>query len=314
MPQAGTKALPLVSIVTPCLNSAGFLRDTIESVLAQDYPAIEYMVMDGGSTDGTLDILKGYEGRVHYRSGSDRGASDAINKGFQRCSGSVLAWLNADDAYLPGAVSQAVDELRRDEAAVLVYGEGWWVDESNRKLALYPTRDHDPLLLARECYLCQPAVFFRRTAAEEAGLLDEELQSAFDYDLWIRLSQLGGFRRARGEWAASRMHPGNKSLGNREEALRERMAVLKRHFNYVPFDLVHSYCAYRIDHRDQFFEPLEPTLGKYLASLPAGLRLNARHPFRFLKDWCGQMSWGGMVRTLRRMAGRGPSASSALKK
>src|SRR5215467_10641711 len=99
---------PLVSIVTPCLNAARYITCTVESVLNQDYPCIEYIVMDGGSTDGTLDLLRTWEGRLHYVSAPDGGAADAINLGFQRSHGTIFAWLNADDTYLPGAISTAV--------------------------------------------------------------------------------------------------------------------------------------------------------------------------------------------------------------
>ncbi len=314
MASPSTAQLPLVSIVTPCLNSAAFLRETIESVLAQDYPRIEYIVMDGGSTDGTIELLGGYHGRLRYFSEPDRGASDAINKGFERSGGSILAWLNADDTLLAGTVRQAVEELQKDESNVLVYGDGWWVDQAGRKLALYPTKDFDPDLLRRECFLCQPAVFFRRAAAEAAGFLDDSLHSAFDYDLWIRLSRSGAFGRLRREWATSRMHSENKSLGNREEALRERIAVLKRHFGYAPFDLVYSYCGYRMDRRDQFFDPLRPSIAKFLVSLPVGVAINARRPFAYVKDWLTPITWGGLLRSVQRMIGRGPSASSPLQK
>src|SRR5262245_40188677 len=102
---------PLVSIITPCLNAARFLEATIQSVLAQDYPRIEYLGMDGGSNDGTLDILRSYEHQLTYESSKDAGAADAINKGFRRARGEILAWLNADDTYLPGAVRKVVEVL-----------------------------------------------------------------------------------------------------------------------------------------------------------------------------------------------------------
>ena len=100
--------LPLVSIVTPTFNMARFLPETIESVLSQDYPRIEYIVMDGGSTDGTVDLLRRYEGRLRWISGRDEGQADAVNKGFRLCSGEIFTFLNADDVYYPGAVNAAV--------------------------------------------------------------------------------------------------------------------------------------------------------------------------------------------------------------
>ena len=108
---------PLVSIVTPSFNMGGFIEDTIRSVLDQDYPSVEYLVVDGGSTDGTLDILKRYEGRLKYVSEPDRGQTDAVNKGFQSSRGSIFTFLNADDTFLPGAVTAAVQASRIDKAA-----------------------------------------------------------------------------------------------------------------------------------------------------------------------------------------------------
>jgi len=114
----------LVSIVTPSFNSAQFIERTIQSVLAQDYPRIEYIVMDGGSTDGTVEILERYRARLSFVSARDNGAAEAINRGFARASGSIFAWLNADDTYLPGAVAAAVSALASCPEAAAVYGEG----------------------------------------------------------------------------------------------------------------------------------------------------------------------------------------------
>ena len=120
--------VPLVSIVTPSFNQARFIRETIESVLAQDYPRIEYIVVDGGSTDGTIDILRGYDGRLIWSAERDRGQADAINKGFRRARGEILAWLNSDDTYLPGAVSAAVSHLVQHRDCAMVYGDGFLID------------------------------------------------------------------------------------------------------------------------------------------------------------------------------------------
>ena len=119
----------LVSIVTPSYNMARYLPRTIESVLSQDYPSIEYIVVDGGSTDGTLDILSRYGPRLRYMTGKDKGPSDAAHRGFLEAKGEIFAWLNADDTYLPGAVRMGVEYLRDHPDIDVVYGEGYWVDE-----------------------------------------------------------------------------------------------------------------------------------------------------------------------------------------
>ena len=227
--------LPLVSIVTPALNSGEFLEETIQSVLSQDYPRIEYLVMDGGSTDGSLAILERYRDRLRYLSQPDQGTADAINRGFRQCRGDILAWLSADDCYLPGAVAAAAARLAAEPAAAVVYGEGYWVDESGRTLGRYPTAaPYTPAMFCRECSICQPAAFFRREAVEAVGLLDPALHSAFDYDLWIRLSRNYSFTAIPQYLALSRMHNRNKSLGQKGLMFEECIQLLRRHYDYVP--------------------------------------------------------------------------------
>jgi glycosyltransferase involved in cell wall biosynthesis len=291
---------PLVSIVTPCLNSGRFLERTLESVLSQDYPAIEYLVMDGGSTDGTLAILERYAGRLQYVSEPDRGVVDAINKGFARSRGSILAWLNADDTYLPGAIGKAVEAMASHPAAGAVYGEGYWVDVAGKVLGRYPTADCGPAALAQECCVCQPACFMRRGALQAVGMLRTELQVSFDYDLWIRLAQRFPMARVPEYLATSRMHAENKTLAQRQTMFRESMGLLARHYGYVPVRWVYGYLAYLRDGRDQFFQPLHHSVATYLRALPVGLRYNRSHPARYLREWLGALK----PRNLRRVAGQ----------
>ncbi len=288
--------LPLVSIVTPCHNSAAYLPDAIASVLSQDYPRIEYIVMDGGSTDGTIEILERFKGRLHYNSAPDLGAADAINQGFRISRGSVLAWLNADDTYLPGAVSTAVRQLSSAGEAAAVYGEGLWVDEAGNQLRRYPTGNVSVETLSRECCLCQPACFFQRDAFEHVGRLDPELQSAFDYDLWIRMARAFPMVHLDQCLATSRMHRKSKTLGRRAEVFDESFRVLKRHYGYIPFAWVYSRCCYSVDRRDQFYEPLEPSLFKFLLALPAGCLHNRGRMGRYIRDWWSAASIAGLMR------------------
>ncbi len=286
---------PLVSIVTPCLNAARFIAQTIESVLAQDYPNVEYLIMDGGSTDETMDVVKRYEGRLRWHSGSDSGTADAINRGFQESNGSILAWLNADDTYLPGAVSAAVERFLLTPDAAVVYGEGVWTDENGDALGRYPTRvPYSPDLFERECGLCQPAAFIRRTAFEAVGQVDTTLQSAFDYDLWIRLSRQWPFVAIPTCLATSRMHEANKSLGNRRQMFQESMAVLRKHYGYIPVSWVYGYLSFLRDGRDQFFKPLRHSAAVYAGSLPAGICYNWRHGWRYLRDWMSPLRLGNL--------------------
>lgn len=273
--------LPLVTIVTPCLNSARYLEEAIQSVLRQDYPRIEYIVMDGGSTDGSLEILRRYEGKLVWYSGPDRGQSDAINQGFLRSHGSIFGFLCADDAYLPGAVSTAVRNMPRSPEYAGVYGEGWLVDASGKILTAYPTRPFDAELFQDECFICQPATFLWREAFAEVGMLDPGLHYGLDYDLWIRLARKYKLLKLREFLAVSRMHAGAKTLRHRAAVYRGNIRVLRRHFSYVPFRHIYGYACSLLDSRDGFFEPVPPSLGKYLLAVVIGSRVNYRHLKRF---------------------------------
>jgi glycosyltransferase involved in cell wall biosynthesis len=291
--------LPLVTIVTPSFDAGPFLRAAIESVLCQDYPNIEYRVMDGGSTDGTLEILREYEGRLFCLSRPDLGASNAIQQGFIGSRGSILGWLSADDVYAPDAVSLAVREIRDHPDSIAVYGDAAWIDESGGELGRYPTKRFDPALFAKECYICQPACFFRRDSWEQVGGLDQSLRTAYDYDLWIRLSRLGPFRHIERVLAYSRMHGSNKTLSQRKLVFEEAMEVLRRHFGYVPMQWVLGYMAYLEDGRDQFHQFLRPTAGVFLRSLTKGLSLNPENRTRFLRDWLSTMRPDRVLRFLK---------------
>jgi glycosyltransferase involved in cell wall biosynthesis len=179
----------LVTIVTPSFNQGEFIADAIESVLGQDYTAIEYIVMDGGSTDGTLAVLQGYGDRIHWTSGPDGGQTDAIHRGFMAGSGQYLAWLNADDRYVPGAISAAIQRLDADPSAALLYGLGEFVDRDGG--GAEPCAQVGPWSFERLVgtlnLVLQPATVFRRDAYLAVGGLDRSLHYVMDYDLWIRL-------------------------------------------------------------------------------------------------------------------------------
>jgi glycosyltransferase involved in cell wall biosynthesis len=288
----------LVTIVTPCLNSERFLEQTILSVLEQDYPRIEFIVMDGGSTDGSLGILRKYERRLRWESAPDNGTADAVNRGFALGKGEILGFLNADDRYRPNAVSAAVRCLRENPDAAAVYGDAWWIDENDARIGLYPVHNFDRALLERECFICQPASFLRRQSFENTGGLDPAFPLTFDYEFWLRLTRTYPVRRMDATLADSRMHQANKTLGQREGVFRETFQVLKRDCGYVPFQWIYAYLCYRADARDQFFEPLRPSVLRYLQSLPVGLWTNSGRMGRYTAEWAGVMSWSALVRRL----------------
>ncbi len=282
-------SLPLVSIVTPSLNMARYLREAIDSVLSQDYPNIEHIVMDGGSTDGTVEILESYGSRLRYSIGPDGGAADAINRGFREGRGSILAWLSADDRYYPGAVRLAVERLMAAPEACAVYGEAHWIDAAGDVIRPYPTQPLDLNRLGKECCICQPACFFRRSAFEAVGGLDPALQSAFDYDLWIRMARKYPFRHLPALLAASRMHPANKTMGQRGQVFEESIRVLRRHYHYVPMAWIHADLCCRTNRRDPFPEPLPLFPREFLLSLPVGCWHNRRALVQYVSEWTGTL-------------------------
>jgi glycosyltransferase involved in cell wall biosynthesis len=294
-----------VSIVTPVYQMARFISDTLDSVINQDYPRIEYIVMDGGSTDGTLDILRAYEGKVRenvtfqWFSRKDGGTADAINKGLACARGSIFAYINADDFYAKGAVSAAVESLIADPSAQAVYGEADWVSETGGVIGRYPTREFDAQLLRSECFICQPASFIRQEALNEVGPFNVSLRYAYDYEFWIRLSKRFRLVKLNKLLAASRMHANNKTLSQRRYVLEENITVQKRHYGYAPFSSILAYSAHLLDGRDQFVLPFQPSIGKYMLSLALGLRFNFLHPWRYAKEWVSVMSFAALRRQLK---------------
>jgi len=182
---------PLVSIVMPSFNQCDFIEASVASVMGQDYPSLELVVQDGGSTDGTIDTLiriASEDPRIRWSSASDNGPAQAINRALARARGTYLGWLNSDDLYTDGAISRAMDALEARPDWLLAYGHGQHIDESGRILDDYPT--HRPTVpfafFQHGCFICQPTMFFRRTAYVMLGGLNEDLKTAFDYEYWLR--------------------------------------------------------------------------------------------------------------------------------
>jgi glycosyltransferase involved in cell wall biosynthesis len=220
---------PLVSIVTPSFNQALYLEATLRSVLEQDYPKIEYIVIDGGSTDGSRAIIERYASRLAYRvSEPDLGQTDAVNKGFSMAQGEVLAWLNSDDTYRPGAISQAVEYLGQHPEIGMVYGQAYYINGDGQVVARYPAGPTDHRGLRRGVTtIPQQATFFRSRLWRMVGPLDPSFYYAMDYDLWVRLSAITPIAYVRKPWANFRLHDSSKSL---REAFRCWPEMMRVHF------------------------------------------------------------------------------------
>ena len=204
---------PLVSIITPSYNQARFLEDTIQSVLRQEYPKLEYIIIDGGSSDGSQEIIRTYDDRLAWWvSEPDRGQADAINKGFRRAKGEIVAWLNSDDLYLPGAVSSAVEILGRQPQAGMVYGDAVSANAEGKLLNELRFEDWEVADLLQFKIICQPAVFMRRSALEQVGYLDPSYHFFLDHQLWIRLAREFPLVYQPEFWAVSRYHPAAKNV------------------------------------------------------------------------------------------------------
>ena len=245
------------TIVTPSYNQGEFLAETIESVISQagDFH-IDYIIIDGGSGDNSLEIIRQYDARLHngewpikcrgitYRwvSERDRGQTEALMKGFRMAQGGVLAWLNSDDTYLPGALQAAADFLRDHPDTGLVYGDTYYSDAAGAIIGNYKTDDFDLGKLASANIICQPAAFFRKGAFEAVGGLDETLDFVMDYDLWIRIGRRFSCHHIHQMIATYRLHDASKTM-SAETVTRnceESLEVTFKHFGWAPLTRVYS--------------------------------------------------------------------------
>ena len=221
-------AQPLVSIITPSFNQAHYIEATIQSVLGQDHPRIEYIIVDGGSTDGTLDIIKKYEDRLAFWvSEKDKGQTDAINKGFARATGDILAWINSDDTYEPGAVSAAVNYLQEHPEVGMVYADCNFINEQGRVIGKFGSAQTDYRRLRRGyVHIPQQTMFFRADLWRQVGPLDPSFYFAMDYDLWTRLAARTELKYLPGQvWANFRLHTSGKTIAADDRCWPEMVRV-----------------------------------------------------------------------------------------
>ncbi|MGR9107477.1 MAG: glycosyltransferase family 2 protein [Gammaproteobacteria bacterium] len=229
-------SLPKVSIITPSYNQVRFLEQTILSVLHQNYPNIEYIVIDGGSTDGSVEIIKKYENHIDYWiSEPDGGQSQAINKGMLQATGDIVAWLNSDDLYFPNAVSQAVEEFRRKPDLALFYGNCVFIDEHGKFIRYFTEVEcwNEDRLRNYTDFIMQPTTFFSRAKLNLAGFLDETLHFGMDWDLWCRLASTGEVCYKNVIIAANRDYKETKTNSGSWARLRELLTINIRHMTGI---------------------------------------------------------------------------------
>jgi glycosyltransferase involved in cell wall biosynthesis len=244
--------LPLVSIVTPSFNQARYIEATIQSVLAQDYPRLEYLIVDGGSSDATVEIIKKYTldsgsvavapwrhllprsqkqaSGIHkitwWVSEPDQGQTDAINKGFGMARGEVLAWLNSDDTYEPGAVSAAVKYLLDHPNVGMVYGDCNFINEAGKVIGKFGSAQTDYRRLRRGyVHIPQQTMFFRADLWKQVGPLDPSFYFAMDYDLWTRLASHTELKYVPQTWANFRLHTTGKTIAADDRCWPEMIRV-----------------------------------------------------------------------------------------
>lgn len=231
---ADSADLPRISVVTPSYNHGRFLKACITSVLDQKYPALEYIMVDGGSTDKSLRIIKRHKGQIaRWVSEPDEGQSDAVNKGIQMSTGQIVAWLNADDYYLPGALKTVADAFNKNPEASFYFGDGIRVNEDGQPVSgFWPERkmafNREGLVFGLN-FILQPACFINRSHLNEVGLLDTSLHYGLDTDLWIRLSGIAEPMAIPARLAASREYEKTKTATGSFVRVEELRQIAERY-------------------------------------------------------------------------------------
>ena len=231
-PEPEDPGRPFISIVTPSYNQGGTIEETIRSVLLQDYPNLEYIIMDGGSDDDSVDIIRRYEPWLsHWVSQRDRGQSHAVNLGWRLARGRYLGWLNSDDLYLPGALARVMEEFEADPTLAVIGGECLYVDESGTTIAVKAARSWDPEDMLVNAKPAQVSTFYHRRFLDEVGGLDESLHFAMDRDFQLRLGDRYFPDEARTipvPLAALRIWERTKTAIGGRAAVRDRLRLVDR--------------------------------------------------------------------------------------
>lgn len=224
---------PVITVITPSYNQANYLGSAVQSVLSQDYPRVEYLVVDGGSTDDTLAVLRGFGENLRWISEPDQGQSAAINKGWRQTQGEIVAWLNSDDLLYPDALHRVAEVFVENNNVDILYGDCDYIDSENRVLRPYPTQPFDFKQLVSYAinYIPQPATFMRRRLLDSVGYLDENLHYTMDFDCWLRAGIGCKFAYLPARLAMLRVHEEAKSSASLGEFAAELVGIYENFFN-----------------------------------------------------------------------------------
>jgi glycosyltransferase involved in cell wall biosynthesis len=242
-----------ISVITPSYNQGAFIEETIQSVLLQGVEDLEYIIIDGCSKDGTLEILNRYNGRLTWISEPDEGLADAVNKGIGMATGEIIGWLNSDDIYLPGALQTIAGYFRDHPECLWAYGRCRIINSSGTERWKWITQYKNARLkrfslekLLRENFISQPAVFFRKELFEQAGALDPSWKYAMDYDLWLRFARIAPAGVLHQDLASFRRHRTSKSETGFRDQFFEQYAVAKKYGPSLFSRIVHRFNIFKI--------------------------------------------------------------------
>ncbi|MEO6847698.1 MAG: glycosyltransferase family 2 protein [Chthoniobacterales bacterium] len=289
--------LPKISVITPSYNQASFLEQTILSVLGQGYKNLEYIIMDGGSTDNSAEVIKRYERQLAYWvSEKDSGQSDAINKGFARATGDILCWLNSDDFFLPGILHEVAKNFENFDG--FIYGDCISFSDTGVRCLVNRPPAYDRELLGILDYIVQPSTFWARTLWEKTGILNQNLHYAFDWDWFLRASEFGDLRKCNTIFSAYRFHDAHKSASGGEKRMEEIISVASmrggeraaRHYQFAKDNLAtlrkHEHLARRIKGRG-----ISNYLEKARWAFPSLWQLPTGIDFNKVRTCAGMLGW-----------------------
>lgn len=280
------------SIVTPSFNQGEFLEQTLRSVASQEDIRFEHVIFDGGSTDNSVEILKNFGSGIRWVSERDKGQTDAVNKGISATTGEIIGWLNSDDIYYPNALKTVASYFSENPHVDVVYGMADHIDKIDVPFEEYPTDEWDFSRLRDTCFICQPALFFRRRVIEKIGYLNEDLTYCMDYEYWLRMGIAGvRFQYLRIKLAGSRLYSDNKTLGARVKVHEEINSMQRRLFGSVPDKWLFNYGVVKTEYE------IDRASNPKLFAVVAG----ARSVFAALR-WNKKIS-GSMIATVLRWAG-----------